>query len=112
MFYLNCLCIALLFVAVLDLTTFYDEFSGMIRSWFTQGKFRSPIYVKPFSCSLCMTHHVCFIYMLCVHSFSLVNWCYIMLLAIATPFLALVLRTLLDFASKALEEIREYFNIN
>mgnify|MGYP007022373505 CR=1 FL=1 len=47
--------IALFWVLALDCTDFYATVASDFRSFLTQGKFTEPKYVKPFSCSLCMS---------------------------------------------------------
>ena len=60
---------------------------------------------KPFDCSLCMVHHVCCIYALCVDVFSLPVWAYICALsALAKPFGQLC-HALLYVAATAVETI-------
>lgn len=44
--------------------------------------------IKPFDCSLCMTHHVALIYAICVGQFSLSVWAWICVCAMLTRPLA------------------------
>lgn len=77
-----------LFMTML-VVTFIVDYSGFTQAWkdwlgrWLHIKVGS---VKPFDCSLCMTHHICAIYAICLGEFNILVWAYIcMLAALAKP---------------------------
>lgn len=108
----NYFLITLMVVFVLDMTDFYDNMSSALRSFLTKGRMKSPVYVKPWCCSLCMSHHINFLVMLCTGHFSLLHWFLILLFAVLTPLWRNIIQFCMSFAEKVLEEMRIYFHIN
>lgn len=77
--YCELLLLMLITTFVIDFSGFTDAWRGWLSRWLGV-QVRADI--KPFTCSLCMTHHLCVLYALCVGEFSLAAWCYICLLAL------------------------------
>ena len=112
MIYINILLIAFIMVAVLDISGFYDEMYLMVKRWLTGGKLKNDVnYIKPWSCSLCMTHHIAFIYMLVAGAFSLHLWAYILLVSLMTPVIKEIVMFTREFLIKVLIELENYFGI-
>lgn len=86
MFYINCLCITVALVIILDLSGFMDSVKTWIKMFLTKGKMRDNNYrMKPFDCSFCMSHHINVIVMFIMGAASLPNYLYILLLSFLTP---------------------------
>lgn len=112
MIYIDILLIAFIVVAVLDVSGFYDEVYLIAKKWLTGGKFTSEVnYIKPWSCSLCMTHHIALIYVIIAGAFSLGIWAYIMLVALFTPVIKEVIMFVKHFILKVFSEMTEYFQL-
>ena len=109
--YWDIILLAFIWVAVLDLTDFWDTVSSKIRSWLTHGRFTSPFYIKPFSCSLCMTFWSGVAYMLITHAFTLGNLAFVLLASLATPLIGSVTTFVLDFLTHLIDEMSDYFNL-
>lgn len=112
MIYIDILLIAFIVVAVLDVSGFYDEVYLMVKRWLTGGRFASEVnYIKPWSCSLCMTHHIALIYVIIAGAFSLGVWAYIMMVALLTPVIKEAVFFIRDFILKVFTEMTEYFQL-
>lgn len=112
MIYLDIFLISFIMVAVLDISGFYDEMYLIVKKWLTGGKLKNDVnYIKPWSCSLCMTHHIAFIYMLIAGAFSLHLWAYILLVSLMTPVIKEVVIFIREFLVKVLIELENYFGI-
>ena len=112
MIYIDILLIAFIVVAVLDISGFYDEVYLIAKKWLTGGKFTSEVnYIKPWSCSLCMTHHIALIYVIIAGAFSLGMWAYIMFVALFTPVIKEVIMFVKHFILKLFSELTEYFQL-
>ena len=81
MLYVNILLIALICVIIIDISGIVEEAEAGLSRWLGT-KARIP---KPFSCSLCMTHWTALIYILCLGQFSILNYAYILFIAVLTP---------------------------
>lgn len=84
MIYLNALALMVICVIIIDLTTATDTITSWLRYFLTKGKFRTPMELKPFTCSLCMSHWVNVIYFLALGQFTILNYLYILVLALFT----------------------------
>lgn len=86
MFYINCVCITISLVIILDLSDFMDYVKTWVKMFLTKGKMRDNNYrMKPFDCSFCMSHHINVIVMFIMGAASLPNYLYILLLSFLTP---------------------------
>ena len=110
--YLNVLILTVIVVIILDVTDFVPEITSRIRSWFTGGRMKSPIYAKPWTCSLCMSHHINVIYALIVGKFTLPLWLFIIALSITTPFIKDVILVVEDALVASVDYIRNKLKIN
>jgi len=98
---INLLIISFMVVYVLDLSGFVEE---GIQPFFRKY-FKGPLKTKPFLCSLCMTHHICLIYILIIGKFSIALWGYVCLLSFLTPVWYNILVGLRDFLIKITNNI-------
>lgn len=70
---INLLLIAVIWVVIIDLSGFIDNFKSGIKWLITKGKMSNSDYrLKPFDCSLCMTFWTGLIYLLIIGKFTLV----------------------------------------
>ena len=102
---LNCLLITICWVIVLDQLHFVDDFTSTIKSILTKGKFRNPIQIKPFNCSVCMSFWTNLIYILIVGKFSIFMIGYILLLSWSTPMISSVLTLLKNIFLKIINTL-------
>lgn len=84
MIYLNALALMVICVIIIDLTTATDTITSLVRMILTKGKFHTPMELKPFTCALCMSHWVNVIYFLALGQFTILNYLYILVLALFT----------------------------
>lgn len=101
--YINIAIVAAMTTWLIDVSGFTQSWTGAMSKWLG-AKVSS---VKPFTCSLCMTHHVCLIYAICAGAFSLKVWAYICALAFLTKPFGMLLHALLYFAEQAIETINK-----
>ena len=101
------------FIAITICIVFIIDLSGIIptlnKTLQKLLKTEKQLTIKPFSCSLCMTHHVLLIYMLFVNP-SIINYLIICLLSFATPIIKDILILIKDILIKIIDTI--YFLIN
>lgn len=83
-FYLNIICITLIFVIGLDILHFWDDFSKIISGLITKGKVHKVFCEKPCGCSTCMSFWTNIIYMFVSGNFSVLNILIIIVLAMFT----------------------------
>lgn len=95
-------------VFVLDLSGFVDDgIQPFFRRWLGGN-----LKTKPWLCSLCMTHHICLLYILFTGQFSIYLWAFICLLAWLTPVTKDILITVKDILNKALRIISIYLHLD
>ena len=82
---IDCLLITICWVIILDQLHFWEDFTSSVKSILTKGKFRNPINIKPFNCSVCMSFYCNLIYILIVGKFSIFMIGYILLLSWSAP---------------------------
>lgn len=85
--YLQLLLIVFIVVNLIDLSGFIREFEQIIAKKWKVSPERVHI-PKPFSCSYCMSHHVCLLVLLCTNQLTLLTYAYVLLLAFLTPNIA------------------------
>lgn len=83
-FYLNIICITLIFVIGLDILHFWDDFSKIISGLITKGKVHKVFCEKPCGCSTCMSFWTNIIYMFVSGNFSVLNILIVIVLAMFT----------------------------
>ena len=83
--YADLLMIAAIWVFVLDVSGFWQEFSSLLKRWVTKGAMSQPFDLKPFSCSLCMTFWTGLAYLVVSGSVTVGNMAYVCLMAYLTP---------------------------
>lgn len=83
--YIDILLIAAIYVFALDISGFWQEATAALKGLLTKGAFHTPITLKPFSCSLCMTFWTGVVYLLFVRQFTLPNIAFVALVAWLTP---------------------------
>ena len=96
MIYINCLCITLICVIIIDVFNAFGEISKSVFSLLSGGKINVPIKGKIFYCSTCMSFWTNLIYLICVGAVSIPNILYITALSFSTNILKETLLTLED----------------
>lgn len=94
-------CIATILVFIIDLSGVVDNVKRVIWKWLIKDRPYQEFRLKPFDCSMCMTHHICVIYALICGQFSLPIWLFICVVAFLTPQIKGVLRLVSDVFIKA-----------
>ena len=83
MLILNFLYITIITVFIIDLSGIIQEIERKLQIILNTNK---SINIKPLNCSLCLTHHINFIYLLFnINQHFLLYWVIICLLSFATP---------------------------
>lgn len=84
MIYLNALALMCICVIIIDLTDATNTLTSWIKYVVTNGKFKTPMELKPLTCSFCMSHWVNVIYFLALGRFTPLNYLYILTLSLFT----------------------------
>lgn len=101
--FINITLITIIVVFIIDLSGIISEIERKLQILLKTNK---SINIKPFSCSLCMAHHINFIYLLFnVNNHFLLYWCYICILAFLTPIIKDLLITIKELISKLINYI-------
>lgn len=83
---LGILLLAVIMVAIIDLSGFTDSWKSALKKMLTRGQFCSPEYsFKPFDCSFCMTFWSGLVYLSVTAQFSLAMVAYLLVVAFLTP---------------------------
>lgn len=100
--------IAVIWVIILDLTDFMDNFKGFITALLTKGASRNSDYsLKPFDCSLCMTFWTCVFFMLITRTFTIPNIMIVLIFAWCTPVIKDMMTIVQDLLTRAIMKINE-----
>lgn len=93
---MNLLLIAICVVIIVDISGFIDSVKHGLKRWLG---IRGEITLKPFDCSLCLTHWVGLIYLLFT-GITLQSYAILLFISVLTPTIAsaiLLFREILDF---------------
>lgn len=93
---MNLLLIAICVVMIVDISGFIDSVKIGLKRWLG---IRGGVTLKPFDCSLCMTHWTGLIYLLFT-GFTLQSYALLLFISVLTPTIAsaiLLIREILDF---------------
>lgn len=101
------LLIAAIYVFALDVSGFWQEATAAVKAWLTRGQFRTPIDIKPFSCSLCMTFWTGIVYLVFTDSLTLPLTAYVCLVAMLTPRIADLLHVVDNLLAKIFNQINK-----
>ena len=99
------LCIASITVFVIDLSGIVDTVKRRIFKWLVKDRPYVEFSLKPFDCSLCMTHHICVIYALICGQFTLPIWLFICCVSFLTKHIKGVFQLFSDMLIKAENKI-------
>lgn len=105
MFYINVLCVTVICVFFCDIFQVWDNITAEIIYYLTKGKIRKPIDLKPFNCSLCLSHHIGVIIMFLMSCVSLPNYLYIVILSFFTSIIKNILLIVEDKIIKLLNKL-------
>lgn len=99
--------ITAIIVFVIDLSGVMDSIYNWLRKWLKTTK---ELQIKPFDCSLCMTHHILLLYLLITSQFTLINYLVVCMLSFFTPVIKDIMILTKDLAIKIIDRL--YFLIN
>lgn len=105
------LIITICWVIILDQLHFWDEISTSIKSMMTGGKMKSPIDIKPFNCSTCMSFWTNLAYIIVTNQFSVQMILYILLLSWTTPIINAVFSFVKNLILKVINIISDFLKI-
>ena len=108
---IDCLLITICWVIILDQLHFFEDFTSSVKSLLTKGKFRNPINIKPFNCSVCMSFWTNLIYILIVGKFSIFMIGYILLLSWSAPLINSIFTLLKNLVIKFINILAEKIEI-
>ena len=108
---IDCLLITICWVIVLDQLHFFEDLTSTIKSILTKGKFRNPINIKPFNCSVCMSFYCNLIYIIIIGKFSIFMIGYILLLSWSAPMISSVLTLLKNIFLKIINTLANKFDL-
>lgn len=112
MFYINCICVAVIFVLISDIFQFWDNFSPIISRLMTKGVVSKPIPSKIMTCSLCQSHWVNVIIMFVMGCVSIPNYLFILGCSFMTLVLPSIIFFIEGFINEILKELNNYFDLN
>ena len=105
MIILDLIAIAVIVAYVVDLSNFLTTVKKMIWKWLKPNKPYQDFNLKPFDCSLCMSHHCMVIYLLCTGNFSIIMWMVVCLISFFTKHISDILETISDTLIKITNKI-------
>lgn len=105
--YLQVLQITAIIVFIVDISGFTEAWRSALGRWL-HISIREDI--KPWTCSLCMVHHIGVIYALCVQAFSLPVWVFICLCAFMAKPVGQLVVTLRDLLEALVFKVNEITN--
>lgn len=94
---------------VIDLSGFYDSISAKISGWLTHGKRKEPFYMKPFSCSTCMSWWIGLLWVIVTGNFGFFSVMYALLMGYLAPHVTDILRIVSDALSFLNNKINSIF---
>lgn len=108
MTYVNLLLIAIICVCIIDISGIVDSVKGFLSKVITSGYFTTSNYrIKPFDCSLCMTHWTGLIYLLCIGELSWLTYSVLLLIAISTPLILEAITLVQDLITTLFNKLRK-----
>ena len=108
MIILELIAITVIVVYLVDLSNFTTTVKRMIWRWLKgKNKPYQDYQLKPFDCSLCMSHHTMVIWALCTGQFSLFVWLVICLLSYLSIHIKALLELISDLLTKAENKIND-----
>lgn len=90
---------------MIDLSGFLETVKRVIWKWLIKDKPYRDFQLKPFDCSLCMSHHIMLLYVILTGQFSIYIWLLICGLSYMTKHFTALLRLVSDAISKAENKI-------
>ena len=108
---IDCLLITICWVIILDQLHFFEDFTSSVKSLLTKGKFRNPINIKPFNCSVCMSFWTNLIYIIIIGNFSIFMIGYILLLSWSAPIINSIFTLLKNAIIKFINILAEKIEI-
>lgn len=109
----NLLLIAFICVAITDIAGFPEEIKRLVWKWVFKDKREYRYFsAKPFDCSLCQTFWVGLIFIILSGAFTLENLALVLLSAVFTPIIKDVIILVKDIATKIMDTIYWYLNLN
>ena len=97
MIYIELLALAFIVVYIIDETGIVNSLKTFIKRWLNV---KSDITLKPFDCSLCMTHWVCLVYAFIFGNLSIFVYLYILFLSCNTDNIYALIQKVNEVISK------------
>lgn len=108
MLLLNLIAITVIVVFVVDLSNFSTTVKRMIwRVLKGKNKPYQDYQLKPIDCSLCMSHHIMLLYIICTGQFSLINWMVVCLISYMSIHIKALLEMVSDLLTKAENKVND-----
>lgn len=107
MIYLDLFCIAVITVFIIDISGIVETVKKRIWRWLEKDIPYQGFQLKPFDCSLCMTHHICLLFALITGQFSLLIWMYICGLSLLSKGIGGALRLISDIVLRVENKIED-----
>lgn len=106
MIYLNLILISIICVCIIDLSGFIDSIKYGMSHLITKGVLTTTNYrIKPFDCSLCMTHWLGLIYLIVAGKLSILTYTVLLLIAVSTPIIQDFIRLIQDLLTTIINKI-------
>lgn len=89
----------------IDLSGVVSSIKRLLWKWLFKNKPFQDFSFKPFDCSLCMCHHILFLYLLISGEFSIYTYCFVCLLSFQSANITNLLICLNDLITKITNKI-------
>lgn len=97
MIYLNLIALTAIVCFLIDLSGFVEFVKKLIWRWIFKDKPFQDFEMKPFTCSLCMSHHIMLLYLLFSTQFSILNYLLVCILSLCSSVITSLLITFKDY---------------
>ena len=102
---LKLLAITVIVVFIIDLAQFVEYLKRKLWKWL-ENKPYEDYRLKPFDCSLCMSHHIMLLYLICSGNFSLGMWMAVCLIS----YFSIHIKGLLEIVSELMIKAENKLN--
>lgn len=99
------ICITIILVIIIDYLPVIRDFKSWIKR---RLKIKGELSIKPFECSLCMTHWIGLIYLIISGELSLGTYLFLLLLSILTPLIGDVIGETINLLRTIIFKIFNY----
>lgn len=112
MIYLNIFLITIILCLLVDITGVVESIKNWLKKWLN---IRGEVNLKPFDCSLCMSHHINLVYFIYIYikvgvEYPLVVYAYILFLAVNTTNITSMLLYIRDLIENIIQKLWSRLN--